>query len=150
LTETALRGRSPQAIHGGWTIASRHLGVVLGLVLLTPVFTTDLERQSKAAEQAGTSILLDAPISPQLKIELGASIADVLRRPAGNIPDVGSAFDQHPPPKSQQAAYNLLRAELQDQVDRAGTHAFSRSFWFAAGLALLALVPCTLARRVEL
>src|SRR5256885_11752907 len=27
LTETALEGRSPQAIHGGWTIAARHAGV---------------------------------------------------------------------------------------------------------------------------
>ena len=30
LTETALEGRAPQAIHGGWTIASRHAGVVAG------------------------------------------------------------------------------------------------------------------------
>ncbi len=150
LTETALRGRSPQAIHGGWTIASRHLGVVLGLLLLTPVFTGDLERQSKNAELAGTSILLDAPISPRLKIELGASIADVLRRPGGHIPDVGAAFDRHSPPDDQKAAYDVLRVELQDQVDRAATHAFSRSFLYASLLALAALVPCLLARKVDL
>ena len=28
LTETALGGRAPQAIHGGWTISARHAGVV--------------------------------------------------------------------------------------------------------------------------
>ena len=28
LTETALHGRAPQAIHGGWTISARHAGVV--------------------------------------------------------------------------------------------------------------------------
>ena len=28
LTETALAGRAPQAIHGGWTISARHAGVV--------------------------------------------------------------------------------------------------------------------------
>ena len=28
LTEAALQGRAPQAIHGGWTIAARHAGVV--------------------------------------------------------------------------------------------------------------------------
>ena len=35
LTETALAGRSPQAIHGGWTIAARHAGVAVGLILVT-------------------------------------------------------------------------------------------------------------------
>ena len=30
LTERALHGRSPQAVHGGWTIAARHAGVVVG------------------------------------------------------------------------------------------------------------------------
>ncbi|HET7573535.1 MAG TPA: MFS transporter, partial [Solirubrobacterales bacterium] len=39
LTETALSGRAPQAIHGGWTISARHAGVVLGLLALTPIFT---------------------------------------------------------------------------------------------------------------
>ena len=36
LTETALGGRAPQAIHGGWTISARHAGVVIGLLALTP------------------------------------------------------------------------------------------------------------------
>ncbi len=39
LTETALEGKAPQAIHGGWTIAARHAGVVAGLLVLTPIFT---------------------------------------------------------------------------------------------------------------
>jgi hypothetical protein len=114
------------------------------------VFTTDLDRQSKAAEQAGTSILLDAPISPTLKLELGGSLAVVLRRTGGHIPDIGSAFEQHRPPDSQATAYAVLRQKLQDQVDRAGTHAFSRSFWVASLLAALALLPIVLARRIDL
>ena len=42
LTETALAGRAPQAIHGGWTISARHAGVVIGLLALTPIFTHDI------------------------------------------------------------------------------------------------------------
>ena len=42
LTEDALAGRSPLAVHGGWTIASRHAGVCIGLLILTPIFTGDL------------------------------------------------------------------------------------------------------------
>ena len=60
LTEAALAGRSSQAIHGGWTIAARHAGVVAGLLVLTPVFTGDLETEREDAEQAGTAALLDA------------------------------------------------------------------------------------------
>jgi hypothetical protein len=43
-----------------------------------------------------------------------------------------------------------LRDDLQDQLDRAATHAFSASFLIAAALGLLALLPIALARRVEL
>src|SRR5215207_4474317 len=42
LTETALAGRAPQALHGGWTISARHAGVVIGLLALTPIFTQDI------------------------------------------------------------------------------------------------------------
>ena len=37
LTERALAGRAEQVVHGGWTLAARHAGVVLGLLLLAPV-----------------------------------------------------------------------------------------------------------------
>ena len=62
LTEAALAGRSPAAIHGGYTIAARHAGVVLGLVLLTPVFVADLDRQRDRATQKGAELVLDARI----------------------------------------------------------------------------------------
>ena len=62
LTEAALEGRAPQAIHGGWTIAARHAGVVAGLLVLTPIFTADLVSERDAAEQSGTAALLDADL----------------------------------------------------------------------------------------
>jgi predicted MFS family arabinose efflux permease len=55
LTEAALVGRRPQAIHGAVTVAARHGGIVLGLLLLTPLLVTDLDRQSVAAEEAGAA-----------------------------------------------------------------------------------------------
>ena len=70
LTETALEGRAPQAIHGGWTIAARHAGVVAGLLVLTPIFTADLVSERDAAEQAGTAALLDADLPVMTKIDL--------------------------------------------------------------------------------
>ena len=32
IAPAALHGRSPQAVHGGWTLTARHLGLVLGIV----------------------------------------------------------------------------------------------------------------------
>ncbi|HYC82256.1 MAG TPA: MFS transporter, partial [Solirubrobacterales bacterium] len=78
LTETALAGRAPQAIHGGWTIAARHAGVVLGLLALTPIFTHDIEVQRRDAIDAGTAVLLDSPANPLLKIEMAKRISERL------------------------------------------------------------------------
>ena len=69
LTERALAGRSAQAVHGGWTIAARHAGVVLGLLLLTPIFTADLDRNEDDALAAGTSVVLDSRIPPLRQAE---------------------------------------------------------------------------------
>ena len=60
LTETALDGRAPQAIHGGWTISARHAGVVIGLLALTPIFTHDIAQQRQDAIDAGTAVVLDS------------------------------------------------------------------------------------------
>jgi MFS family permease len=71
LTEAALHGRSSAAVHGGWTISARHAGVVIGLLILTPIFTNQLNEQREAALDAGTAIVLDSPLDPSDKIELG-------------------------------------------------------------------------------
>ena len=141
LTSLTLAGREPLALHGGAAIASRHAGVVIGLLLLTPVFTTDLDRQTVAAERAGAALVLDARIEPTQKVELALEIADELRRQKGQLPDLGPAFAVAPSTGSDGAAARQLARDLEDQIQRAGTHAFSRSFAVAAALALLALIP---------
>ncbi len=146
LTEVALHGRSAPALHGGWTIAARHAGVVVGLLLLTPVFTSDLEENATDARLAGTAKLIDAPLRPLHKVDLGRSIGDQIRKADGRLPDIGPAFAANPPAAGEEAAQATLREELEDQIDRGATHAFSTSFLLAGLLALLALVPI-LARR---
>ena len=150
LTETALAGRSPQAIHGGWTIASRHAGVVAGLLALTPVFTADLAEQQRDAIDAGTAVVLDARLDPTLKIELAGRISENLDREDGRVPVIDPAFEPPPEDPDDAAAAEELKTALQDQLDRAATKAFSASFLIAALLALLALLPIRFGRRVEL
>ena len=66
------------------------------------------------------------------------------------MPTIGPAFEPLPERPRRRAAVLQLRSELQDQLDRGATHAFSPSFRLGALLGLLALVPIGLARRVEL
>ena len=87
LTETALHGRAPQAIHGGWTISSRHAGVVIGLLALTPIFTHDIAQQRQDAIDAGTAVLLDSKVSPLLKLAAGVEDRRPPRRREGQGAD---------------------------------------------------------------
>ncbi len=150
LTETALHGRSPQAIHGGWTISARHAGVVVGLLALTPIFTADIAQQRRDAIDAGTAVVLDSQVSPLLKVDLAQRIVARMDDERGRVPTIGPAFDPLPSDPTDRAAVLRLRNDLQDQLDRGATHAFSASFLIGALAALLALVPIGLARRVEL
>jgi MFS family permease len=144
LTERALAGRSAQAVHGGWTIAARHAGVVLGLLLLTPIFTTDLERNEDDALAAGTSVVLDSRIPPLRKLSVARDVLVAVddAKDEARIPDVRAVVDHEDDPD-----YVELGDDLQDQLDRAVTNAFSRSFLAAAILGLLALIPILVGRR---
>jgi MFS family permease len=150
LTETALGGRAPQAIHGGWTISARHAGVVIGLLALTPIFTADIANQRADAIDAGTAVILDSKVDPLTKIDLARKIEDRLESEKGKVPTIGPAFEPLPSDPGERADVEGLRDELQEQLNRGATHAFSPSFGLAALLGLLALIPIGLTRRVEL
>jgi hypothetical protein len=150
LTEAALAGRSPAAIHGGYTIAARHAGVVLGLVLLKPVFVADLDRQRDRATQKGAELVLDAPIGALTKIDLASRIASDIRRQPGRLPDIHKSFAEVDASDRERPQLQKLERQLNEQLDRAATSSFERSFLFAAILAALALIPIALTRRVTL
>ncbi|MET0305408.1 MAG: MFS transporter [Solirubrobacterales bacterium] len=150
LTETALAGRAPQAIHGGWTISARHAGVAIGLIALTPLFTADIAEQRSDAINAGTAVVLDSQVEPLLKLELAQRIEDRLEGEKGKVPTIGPVFEPLPEDPDDREDVVALREELQDQLDRGATHAFSPSFGLGALIGLLALIPIGLARRVEL
>ncbi len=147
LTHAALAGRSPQAVHGGYTVAARHAGVVLGLVLLVPVFQVDLLENRDAALEAGAAIVLDSDAPPGVKIGLARDVVRIVDQADRRLPDVDRAFVGREPTPATEA----IRRGLHDELDRAATHAFSRSFAVGALLALLAVVPILVRRRrVEL
>jgi MFS family permease len=150
LTETALSGRAPQAIHGGWTISARHAGVVIGLLAVTPIFTHDIAQQRHDAINAGTAVILDSRVPPLLKLDLAQKIESRLDDEKGKVPTIGPAFEPLPEDPAERDEVVQLRDELQEQLNRGATHAFSPSFGLAALIGLLSLIPIAMARRVEL
>ena len=140
LTSRAMELRLPRAHHAGWTIGARHIGVVFGLAILTPVFTTDLNDAQVPAQEAITSLVLDAPLKSADKIELAKALGDELTAQQGQVPDLHRAFAElSVDPEDRPAAAQLERA-LDAQVERAATLAFRDSFLIGAGLAFLALL----------
>jgi MFS family permease len=140
LTGEALRLRRPRVEHAGWALGARHLGVVLGLVILTPVFTADLRDAQIPAQEAITSLVLDAPLTPQDKIAVAQALGDQLSAQQGRIPDLHPAFADLEVAPSEQPAVDRLERDLDEQLERAATRAFRDSFLIGAGLALLAMV----------
>jgi hypothetical protein len=141
LTVAALRDRNPRALHGGWTIAARHAGVVVGLAILTPIFTADLRHAETPAKEAVASLVLDAPLPASTKLDLADRLGRRLVAERGRVPDLRPAFTTLRLPATQAATAAALELNLEDQLKRAATRAFRTAFLVAAGLALLALGP---------
>ena len=57
LTSQAMHLRLPRVEHASWTISARHLGVVVGLAILTPVFVGDLQEAQVPAQEAITALV---------------------------------------------------------------------------------------------
>ena len=147
LTVDALRDRSPRVMHAGWTIGARHAGVVLGLAILTPVFTADLRNAQVPAQEAITALVLDAPLPADDKIALARGLSDQLTKEHGRVPDLHPAFARLQLAPAERPAADQLERDLNAQLERAATQAFHDSFLIAAGLALIALVPMLPLRR---
>jgi MFS family permease len=143
LTERALARREERVVHGGWTLASRHAGVVVGLLLLAPVLSEALDRNSDEAVRAGTAVVLDSRIPALDKIRVAQDVLEEVdeaeRR--GELPRVENVFEGRDDEEDR-----ALASALQDQLDRAVTDAFSGPFLLAAALAAAALAPVALLR----
>lgn len=147
LTQAALGTRDPAGSRAAATIAARHAGIVAGILILTPVLSLQLEAQHEAGSAAGTALLLDAPLSPSTKIDAGASISDVIGDADGQLPPISRAFDSLDVSEDEQGALDELETGINDQLERAATHAFSIPFLGASAFALLALFPMARLRR---
>ncbi|MEO6511576.1 MAG: MFS transporter [Nocardioides sp.] len=147
LTSQAMEMRLPRVHHAGWTIGARHIGVVLGLAILTPVFTADLEDAQVPAQEAIAALVLDAPLRPDGKIAVAQALSRELTAQRGRVPDLRRAFAKLELAPDERAAATQLESDLNRQVQSAATRAFRDSFLIGAALALLALLTVAIPRR---
>ncbi len=123
---------------------------MIGILAVTPIFTHDIAEQRRDAIDAGTAVILDSQVPPLLKLDLAQKIEDRLDDEKGKVPTIGPAFEPLPEDPEERDQVVQLREELQEQLNRGATHAFSPSFGLAALIGLLSLIPIAMARRVEL
>lgn len=147
LTSRALAGRDPHGRRAAGTIAARHLGIVVGIVALTPVFSAQLDTQHEAARRSGTALLLDAPLDPDTKVALGNEIGESIIVSGGRLPDLRDPFAEVTPLDDEAGAFAALEDAMVEEIDKAATHAFSLSFLLAGAIAALALLPICAGRR---
>ncbi|WP_354697695.1 hypothetical protein DSM112329_03332 [Paraconexibacter sp. AEG42_29] len=149
LTAVALRDRFPRALHGGWTIAARHVGVVAGLAILTPIFTADLRDAQAPAQEAIAALVLDAPLPASAKLDLADGLGRELESEGGRVPDLAPAFSAVRLDAADRPRAQALAVALDDQLERAATRAFRDAFLVAGALALLAVLPASMLRETR-
>jgi MFS family permease len=152
LTRVALETHGQPVARAARTVAAREGGLILGLVLLTPVLVNQLSSAPNHAVPQVTKTVVLAPIPLTTKLALGASLVAVdASAPSSQLPDLHPAFFTAGTGASPTTKLHLaqLEAQVQGIIQSAVTHAFRQPLLLCVGLSLLALVPLgiSLARR---
>jgi predicted MFS family arabinose efflux permease len=155
LTAAALQSGGSTTSRAAKTVAARDLGLVIGLLILTPVFVTRLNSviNNQAPVHEAEAAVIVAPLSPAVKGPLIGHLLNALNA-AGttNLPDVDPVFAAAEPAAgpADRAQLAILKAKLDAIVAQTQgqlTHSFRRPFAYAAIFALLVL-PLLALRRV--
>jgi predicted MFS family arabinose efflux permease len=142
LTAAALGGSGSATTRAGRTVAARDAGLVVGLLILTPIFVGDLNAAPQKAIPSVAGAVAAAPIPESLKGELGTELIKVYgATPQGSLPDLEPAFARVRRDASGPTVQQLgtLESQLQSTIETTVTHSFRRSFLFSALFALLVL-----------
>ncbi len=92
LTAAAVEVYDPDGSRAASTIAARHAGIVIGILVLTPILSAQLADQHEAGSAAGTALLLDADLSAETKVRVASEIDDAVQAADGQLPDLDPAF----------------------------------------------------------
>jgi predicted MFS family arabinose efflux permease len=142
LTAAALGADGAATTRAGRTVVARDAGLVIGLLILTPVFVHDLNGGPQRATPAIAGTLLAAPIPGALKGELAGGLIQASNSaPQSGLPDIARPFAEvraHADPSSA-APLDRLRHRISSEIERAATRSFRRSLLYSALFALLVI-----------
>jgi predicted MFS family arabinose efflux permease len=144
LSEAALGSQSTE--RAAWSVGARHLGLVVGLVLVAPLLASGLSGAADRASEAGAGVILDANVQPRAKLGLGLDIAKAIEQaPKATIPDFEPAFaTARGRDGAQTGLLDAVEARLGDRVRAVLERGFRPAFRLCALLALLACIPLAL------
>ena len=147
LTAAAMRGPGTALARAGRTVAARDAGLVVGLLVLTPIFVHDLDEAPGKAIPSVAATVIGAPLNGPTKAALAGGLLKVYKEtPQGQLPDLDPAFDPLRARSDPETAAQLtaVQSEIESVVEREVTHSFRRAFLYSAGFALL-VVPLLVA-----
>ncbi|MGI9183683.1 MAG: MFS transporter [Solirubrobacteraceae bacterium] len=150
LTRVALSTSGLPAARAARTVAAREGGLVLGLVLLTPILVNQLDAAPARATPPIFRAIISAPLSLATKFQLGAGLqAASAKAPASELPDLGPPFARaaagaDPTTRAHLAA---LEVQVRTLVQSAVTRSFRTPLLLCAVLSLLAIPALGLRRR---
>ncbi|MGZ4174113.1 MAG: MFS transporter, partial [Solirubrobacteraceae bacterium] len=149
LTAAALGAEGTPTTRAGRTVVARDAGLVIGLLIITPVFVHDLNGAPQRATPALAGTLLGAPIPGELKGELARELIQASNSaPQSRLPDIARPFAevQAQADPSIAAALARLRDRVSSDIERAATRSFRRSLLYCALFALLVIPVLGVAR----
>jgi len=150
LTRVALSTRGTPVARAARTVAAREGGLVLGLVLLTPILVSQLNTAPARATTPIIQAILASPLNLPAKLALGTGLqAASTQAPESRLPDIGPAFARVAAGASPavQAELVALRPRIQALIERAATRSFRTPLLLCAALSLLALPALALGGR---
>ena len=130
---------------GALTIGIRHAGLVLALVVLTPVLASNLIAAQSKATDRGAGVVLDSGVPIRTKVPLALDLARTLRNAGVEVPDFAPIFARHEN-TGNRPQLEQLRRRLVAVIDAMVTRSTRAAFAISALLAVLALLPLPLLR----
>jgi MFS family permease len=142
LTEEALSTGPTMLARVANTIAARDLGLVIGLLALTPIFVAQIGHVQSRAQPPLTKTVLASGMPIGVDLQLAVALEHAAKAaPQSQLPDLGPSFRAierlHP---EQASILQQLEPQAESIVRSTATKAFHSSLLGAAGFAVLAAI----------
>ncbi len=152
LSDSALPDGDPLRRPATLEVGAKHVGIVVGLIVIAPMLAADLETATRQSALAATAVVLDAPLSLRIKVPLALDLKDLVRRTRrGEVPDVREPFQRRNAGDEETvaAAGDDLDDAIESTITRAFRPAFSAAALFAAAAGVVGVLAAIRRRPPE-